>query len=487
MITSYSQLNAMNKLRYRDNDKIDIVYTNHYSGLTDVPRYDRLIQYKSGALRYGEWYYGPQVWLMNNLQVTLRNNKRLSDQIRVIASQQNYKESRHDRNFGKSTINEQSERVSILSLNIDADKKFNNEKELVYYGLELVSNDIGSVAQTRNILTNVTTPAGSRYPNGDNKYKSAAFYAGYRNNFSEKFSLNTGLRYNYVDLYSTIADNSYYNFPFTSISISNGAVTGSAGIVYRANEKTQINLNGSTGFRAPNLDDAGKVFDSAPGIVVVPNPGLEPEYAWNIDFGISRDFGRFLHADFTFFHTWLNNAMARHDFLFNGEDSIIYGGVYSKVEAMTNTGSAVVYGIDMNLQANITRNISLKTTLNITEGKEKSGVPWRHAAPVFGSTHLIFEKTKLQADLYASYNGAKKFEKMAPSEAEKPYMYAKDENGKPWSPGWATLNLKVSYNLLRWLSVNGGIENILDNRYRPYSSGIVAPGRNFIFSLRVNV
>lgn len=394
MITSYSQLNAMNKLRYRVNDKIDIVYTNHYSGLTDVPRYDRLIQYKSGALRYGDWYYGPQVWVMNNIQVTLRNNKRLSDQIRVIASQQNYRESRHDRNFGKSTMNEQTERVSILSLNIDADKKFNNDKELVYYGLELVSNDIGSVAQTRNIVTNVTTPAGSRYPNGDNKYRSAALYAGYRNNFSEKVSLNTGLRYNYVDLYSTIADNSYYNFPFTTISISNGALTGSAGIVYKPDEKTQINLNGSTGFRAPNLDDAGKVFDSAPGVVVVPNPTLEPEYAWNIDLGVSRDFGSFLHADFTFFHTWLNNAMARHDFLFNGEDSIMYGGVYSKVEAMTNTGSAIVYGVNINIQANITRNFYLKTILNITEGKEKSGVPWRHAAPVFGSTHLIFEKDK---------------------------------------------------------------------------------------------
>lgn len=97
------------------------------------------------------------------------------------------------------------------------------------------------------------------------------------------------------------------------------------------------------------------------------------------------------------------------------------------------------------------------------------------------------KKTKLQADLYASYNGAKKFEKMAPSEAEKPYMYSTDANGKPWSPGWTTLNLKVTYNVLKWMSVNGGIENILDNRYRPYSSGIVAPGRNFIFTLRVTV
>jgi hemoglobin/transferrin/lactoferrin receptor protein len=250
------------------------------------------------------------------------------------------------------------------------------------------------------------------------------------------------------------------------------------------NEKLQLNMNASTGFRAPNLDDAGKVFDSAPGIVVVPNPNLEPEYAYNIDIGVSKEFGRFIHFDITGFYTWLKNAMVRNDFLFNGKDSIMYGGELSKVEAMTNVGSAKVYGIHVNLQANITDNLSVRSTLNITEGKENTGSYLRHAAPLFGSTHLIYERQKLKADLYSSYNGAKKYEKMPPSEIEKGYMYSVDENGNPWSPGWATLNFKLSYTFLNRLMLNTGVENILDTRYRPYSSGIAAPGRNFIISLR---
>ncbi len=76
-----------------------------------------------------------------------------------------------------------------------------------------------------------------------------------------------------------LQDNSFHNFPFTSISIRNSAVTGSAGLVVRLKKDLQLNLNGATGFRAPNLDDAGKIFDSAPGVVVVPNPDLKPEYA----------------------------------------------------------------------------------------------------------------------------------------------------------------------------------------------------------------
>ncbi|MDO9340782.1 MAG: TonB-dependent receptor, partial [Bacteroidales bacterium] len=88
---------------------------------------------------------------------------------------------------------------------------------------------------------------------------------------------------------------------------------------------------------------------------------------------------------------------------------------------------------------------------------------------------------------YSSYNASRKFEKMAPTEIEKPYLYATDKNGNPWSPGWVTFNLKVSYNVMKWAILNAGIENILDYRYRPYSSGIVAPGRNFIVSFRVSL
>ena len=33
-------------------------------------------------------------------------------------------------------------------------------------------------------------------------------------------------------------------------------------------------------------------------------------------------------------------------------------------------------------------------------------------------------------------------------------------------------------------NVTAGLENITDQRYRPYSSGLVAPGRNFIVGVR---
>ena len=76
---------------------------------------------------------------------------------------------------------------------------------------------------------------------------------------------------------------------------------------------------------------------------------------------------------------------------------------------------------------------------------------------------------------------------MPPSEIEKDYLYALDANGNVYSPSWYTINLKLSYKLFDNFELFLGIENITDQRYRPYSSGITAAGRNFISSIRVNL
>ena len=177
--------------------------------------------------------------------------------------------------------------------------------------------------------------------------------------------------------------------------------------------------------------------------------------------------------------------MVRHDFLFNGEDSIIYQGQLSKVEALVNASYARVYGFTATAQLNIHSRVNIRSSINFTHGTEKGGIPLRHTTPLFGSTHLVYEHSGLKADFYVTYNGARKFSDMPPSERSKPYMYATDSNGNPWSPGWYTLNFKCNYEISGTASLSTGCENILDHRYRPYSWGIVAPGRNFILSLRV--
>lgn len=64
-------------------------------------------------------------------------------------------------------------------------------------------------------------------------------------------------------------------------------------------------------------------------------------------------------------------------------------------------------------------------------------------------------------------------------------MYAADADGNPYSPSWYTLNFKAMVKVEHHLIIGGGIENITDQRYRPYSSGMVGAGRNFVLSLQI--
>ena len=425
--------------------------------------------------------------MMANSTARYNRTTALFDEARLTVARQDYRESRHDRALNKTDLNEQTENVGIWSANLDFDKKTGKSDNLVYYGAEYVWNNIRSTADVKNIITGVKTPAGSRYPNGRNIYNSVSVYGGYKFNLSDKFTVSTGARYNWVSLNSEIADNSYYNFPFTTIESANGALTGAAGAVYRPDQRTELTLNLSTGFRAPNLDDLGKVFESAPGVLVVPNPDLKPEYLYNIDLGASREFGKMLLAEASLFYSYLDNAMVRREFLFNGLPTIEFQGEESQVYAMVNAGYAIVYGTQLKAELRPSSFIRVKSSLTLTGGHDDVKEPLRHVPPLFGTTHLIFERSALKADLYAVYNGSITYDRMAPSERDKPYMYAEDENGNPWSPGWFTLNFKASCNISNRLDLTAGVENLLDLRYRTYSSGIAAPGRNFILSARIKI
>ena len=51
------------------------------------------------------------------------------------------------------------------------------------------------------------------------------------------------------------------------------------------NKTSFVYSNVATGFRAPNIDDMGKIFDSQPDRVIVPNEKLQPEYSYTAEIG----------------------------------------------------------------------------------------------------------------------------------------------------------------------------------------------------------
>jgi len=179
--------------------------------------------------------------------------------------------------------------------------------------------------------------------------------------------------------------------------------------------------------------------------------------------------------------------MVRRDFQLNGRDSIEYDGTLSQVQAIQNAARARVYGIQAGAELQLPLNLSISANVNYQEGEEEldNGTvsPSRHAAPFFGMSRIRYRRDKLELMAYVNFMLERPFDEMPEEEIGKPHLYKPDENGNPFAPAWYTLNFKGMYRWSKVISLSAGIENLTDQRYRPYSSGLAGAGRTFIFGL----
>lgn len=482
--SAYSQMNAIQKFRYRPGDKADFEYAFHFSNSSDIPRYDRLLEYQGIQLKYAEWYYGPQRWMMHSFKAELNPESQIMDQLIVVAAYQDFTESRHDRRFGRTALNSRIDNVDIFSVNIDADKYF-TPTQSIYYGIEGVFNKLHSTGFQTDILSREEKEIASRYPDGAEWWSMAA-YVMYNQLISSRTSLKAGARYSFSGMNGTF-DNRFYNFPFNGFSNIHGSPTINFGMVLTPTDHLRVNINTGTGFRAPNIDDAAKVFDSEPGSVIVPNPDLSPEYASTFETGIKWNPASNFAIDFTLFYTRLFNAMVRRNGQLNGQDSILYDGLMSRVLTITNASWANIGGVSSQVCYSPYSFLTFKGGINWQTGIDSDNLPVRHVAPLFSNFHIELKKQRFLVDFYLLMNGKMSHEKLALDEREKTHMYATDINGNSYSPAWYTINLKGKYTLSDKIDLGAGVENLLNVRYRPYSSGIVAPGFNLILSMNVRL
>ncbi len=489
--SAFSQTNFMQKILFKPSSKTTLDYGFYYSETSNAPRYDRLYldNDKDGNLDFGEWYYGPQKWMMNRLSMLHKARNVMFDQLKMAAAVQHNEESRHDRRFNNAVRRDQTEKVQAYSINLDFDKKISSKTQ-IFYGAEALLNIVRSSALRKNIVTGEQSPTNTRYPD-NSSWQAYGAYLNFRYKPANRLTLNAGVRYSHYQIRADF-DTLFFPFPFVTARNNNGALNGGLGLVWQPTDRTRLYTNLSTGFRAPNIDDMGKVFDSQPGTVVVPNPALKPEYAYNAEVGAVKTLGRFLKIDGAVYYTLLTNALARRDFNFNGADSIDYEGEKSRVMAIQNVSSAYVYGLQAGISVMLDKGFSLISKINYQKGEEQSDdslkwYPKSHVPPFFGRTELNYTRKKLVLSFYAVYHARMDYNQLSITDRVDDAPFAKSDNGLPFVPAWHTFNFKFIWYASSHLMLSGGIENITDQLYRPFSSGISAAGRNYIISLRLKI
>ncbi|HEX7904353.1 MAG TPA: TonB-dependent receptor [Chitinophagaceae bacterium] len=489
--SAYKQLDIIQKILFKQKEKITHLLNFQLSNSGDIPRYDRLQDKRyfnavtGTTLRYAEWYYGPQKRLLGAYELNVKQFGFL-DEFKVSLNYQDIEESRQQREYQRfDRFDSRTEKVKVAAFNIDGRKLWKRNELIIGFDGQL--NDIKSRATRINLTNGAASKLDTRYPD-NNKMNYFGLFAQHLLKFKgDKLVLNDGIRLQAISLHSTIIDNSFFNLPVTDMRQNPFAVTGNVGLVYMPSIGQRVTVNLSSGFRAPNVDDLARVFESSTATrrVIIPNAGIKPEYTYNVDLGFIQTIKEKVRFEVTGFYTLFRNAISPAPFKLNGADSIIYNGVKSAVFANQNIKKAYIMGFNARLKIDFTKSFSFDNTVSYTYGRFKNDNGTKtsldHIAPLFGKSSVNYQYKEWNTELYALFNGWKRLKDYNPN-GEDNGQYATADG----MPSWLTLNWRGSHPIGKYLLLQAGVENILNRNYRYFASGFSAPGRNIIVALRAN-
>ena len=478
----YSQTDVLSKLIYKHSKKLDFALNLQYSNSSNLNRYDKLNEYNDGNLKYAEWYYGPQKRLLTSFKTHFESDSKWLNSGNIILSYQNVIEDRISRKFNDTETEFQLEDVDVFAINADFNKIIDSSK-MLYYGIEVQHNIVQSNAFLLDQITNEKLPSQSRYPTDGSQYLSSGIYLGYKHQINEKAVFTTGARFSYLYANSKFSDTTFIKLPFNEVNISGGAPSGNVGLVFQPDGRSIVKTSLSSAYRAPNVDDYGKVFEKK-GNTVVPTNELKPEYAINAEISAERIFGKNrFNTGASLYYTYLFNSIVRTNHALNGQDSILYSGELTNVQTNTNTDKAQIYGVSVFASLKLIKDLHLKGTYNYTRGLDfTNNSPLAHIAPQFGKVELVYKNPKFNTAIYSYYNLRKKHTEYGGDSDN--LDEAIEDFG---TPAWATANFRFAYTGFKKLTLQFSATNLMDIHYRQFSSAISAPGRSFMVGLRINL
>jgi len=475
--TAYNQWDLMQKILYKPSEKIQHLLNFQLSKSSNIPRYDRLSEMKDNLMRFSEWYYGPQERMLISYQLKLNLGNKLFDKGNIILAYQNIGESRIVRAFRNPIRTHNIEKVKAFSLNADFMKDIG--KNELRYGLEMVANLVNSSAFGEEKNTGAQSFLTTRYPN-NSFMGNYAIYFSHRYEFSPKFILSDGVRFGYVNLMAKL-DTPNYLLPNVSVNQQNISYNGHLGAVWMPTENWRFTTSFATGFRAPNIDDMGKVFEFAPNQIIVPNPNLKPENIYSGELNLGRKLGKNIWINTLGYYSYFVNMIGVNPFKFGELDSVFTTQGWQKTYANTNFDKVTIWGLGTTISGEINQHFSINSSIQFTKGQiqNESKTPLDHIPPLFGQFRLMYKAKRLSTELSTQWNAMKKISTYRLN-AEDNERYATPDG----MPAWYRIDLRINYQIFTYFQAQFYIENLLDIHYRTFGSGVSAAGRNFGIVLR---
>ncbi|MGB5352705.1 MAG: TonB-dependent receptor [Woeseia sp.] len=432
----------------------------------ETPRVDELIPgFGETEPASSEFFFAPNDRQFFHVQHT-RDDAWLGADWTVDLGWQRIVDDRRNRNFNSDERRFEKNRSDLLGLSVNATRMLGAASWV--FGGEFYHDKVSSSRIGKDINSGVSEVQQARFPDGST-VQQAALFAHVSQAVANRHTLSAGLRGSAIDI--EVAPTTAY--PPADISIRD--VSGDLGWLYDISGTTQLVANLGYGFRAPNIFDLGTLGERPGNRFNIPNTALKSERVTQIDLAVRRRMDAW-SAEFVVFRLDYRDKIQTAltgDTTADGRDIV----------QSRNFGRAENYGFEAGFKWHPAGAFAAEMLLNYTRGKQReddgSTTDGDRIPPLNGRLTLDW-LLNASWSLSSSVIFADEQARLSPRDVDDIRI---NPNG---TPGWATANFAVNWRPAQQWSIDAGVENALDNRYRVHGSGLDAPGLNVYVSARAN-
>jgi outer membrane receptor protein involved in Fe transport len=371
---------------------------------------------------------------------------------------------RVSRDFGATDRRFESNRSDLYGLVVSGSRVADTGSWIV--GAEAYRDEVASQRSDESLVDGQVTALTPRFPDGS-EIERFAIFGNTERYVSVRNILSGGLRVSHENV----------SLPSTPVSAAASVrvtdTSGDVGWIFNATDKLQLVANAGFGFRAPNVFDLGTLGNRPGNRFNIPNPDLDSERVVQLDAGVrySDDRARFELMIYTLDYDDRITSVLTGDVTPEGRD----------VVQSVNAADSTIRGLEGGAGFDISDTVSIEAVLNYTWAEQR----------ISGSSAEAGDRIPpLSGRLNIGYDGGGNFmaEAWLRFAGEQDRLSARDVRDTRIDPngtgGWGIMGARGGWDFRGGWSFTAGIDNVFDKRYRVHGSGLDAPGRNLMISLR---
>jgi outer membrane receptor protein involved in Fe transport len=334
------------------------------------------------------------------------------------------------------------------------------ERWRLTWGAEIYRDTVRSARQVTDTRDDSLDETRPRFPDRS-RMDSDSLYLDTAWDITPRLELEGGLRWSRFEIRLPATATS------PAVNLEPDDLTGDARLAWEFRDGLRLVANVGRGFRPPNVFDLGTLGPRPGNRFNIANPDLQPESVWSYDLGLKGMGTNWSFEAFLFRLDYRDRIV-----------SVPTGDVTPEgrlVVRSENRAEVELHGFEGGLQWLATERLEAYLAMNWTWGEERSAggltAPADRVPPLNGRLGLRWQVLdRLALEPFVLF--AARQDRLSPRDLRDPRI---DPNG---TPGWADLNLNLTWRANDRVALGLRLGNLLDEAYREHGSGIDRPGRH---------